>query len=224
MPERLYPDSGRFRSYRRHLPHYFPEGFPVFFTWNLKGSLPKAVAKDLEIKRTQLEEEPPVLGESSSNRKIREQKILFSLRDNYLDGATDGPLHLREPTVAKIVVDSILFGAPERYELYAFVVMANHVHLVILPRREPEEILQGIKGFTSRQINRLHQRTGRVFWQDETYDHWVRDLEELRRIIEYVENNPVVAGLCAKSEDWIWSSAAMRKERDWKKGDALLKG
>ncbi|OAI41588.1 hypothetical protein AYO40_02955 [Planctomycetaceae bacterium SCGC AG-212-D15] len=70
--------------------------------------------------------------------------------------------------------------------------------------------MQGIKGFTSHEINGLDQARGRVFWQDESYDHWVRDEEEMHRIIVYIENNPVAAGLCARPEDWPWSSARFR--------------
>ena len=123
----------------------------------------------------------------------------------------EGPRYLSDPRAAEIVVDSILFGTPERYELYAYVVMANHVHLLLTPHWDLNRITKGIKGFTANQINRLQDARGRVFWQDESYDHWVRDEEELFRVIDYIENNPVAAGLCGHPEDWIWSSAARRR-------------
>ncbi|HEX8847496.1 MAG TPA: hypothetical protein VF791_22830, partial [Pyrinomonadaceae bacterium] len=64
-----------------------------------------------------------------------------------------------------------------------------------------------IKGFTAREANKLLNLTGQPFWQDESYDRWVRDETELKRIIRYIEHNPVSAGLVAKPEDWPWSSA-----------------
>jgi type I restriction enzyme R subunit len=199
------------RSYERHLPHQVPEGFPIFLTWNLKGALPLEVIDRLRRERERLQREPPRIGESDKDRKIRHAKLAFAQADRFLDGAAGGPLHLKNPGAAKIVEDSILFGVPERYELYAWCVMANHVHVLIKPHWELRKITQGIKGFTAHQINALQDERGRVFWQDESYDHWARDEEEVLRIIAYVENNPVVAGLCARPEDWPWSSARFRK-------------
>ena len=94
--------------------------------------------------------------------------------------------------------------------------MANHVHVVLTPIWELSKIMQGLKGFTALQINKLQNQVGRTFWQDESYDHWVRDDDELRRIIDYVENNPVTAGLCRRADEWPWSSARFRVR--WHKG------
>jgi putative transposase len=66
--------------------------------------------------------------------------------------------------------------------------------------------MQSIKGFTARECNRLLAQAG-MFWQQESYDHVVRDDDELERIIQYVLNNPVKAGLVERPELWRWSSA-----------------
>ena len=63
----------------------------------------------------------------------------------------------------------------------------------------------------------------RAFWQRETYDHWARDENETLRIIEYIENNPVKAGLCGKPEDYRWSSARIRAELKIELGQAIPK-
>jgi hypothetical protein len=55
-------------------------------------------------------------------------------------------------------------------------------------------------------------RTGEPFWQEESFDHWVRGDEEFNRIAHYIEQNPVKAGLVKRSEDWPWSSAFRRKK------------
>lgn len=197
-------------SYERHLPHQVPAGFPLFLTWNLKGAFPKDVVVRLSAERNRLARQPPRAGETPRERKTREGKIAFLLADRYLDSAEGGPLELREPAAAGIVENSILFGASERYALHAWCVMANHVHVLFTPIWELKKITQGIKGLTAHEINKLHGRHGRTFWQDESFDHWARDEEEMLRIIGYIERNPVTAGLCAQPKDWRWSSARFR--------------
>src|SRR4051812_35464763 len=104
------------------------------------------------------------------------------MRDEPLSGWTDtstqpvlDPLLSPKP-IAQLVVDSIRYGAQhlQYYDLHAFVVMANHVHLLVLPRVSPSRFLQTLKGYTAREANRLLGRTGRPFWQAESYDHAVR--------------------------------------------------
>jgi REP element-mobilizing transposase RayT len=198
------------RSYQRHLPHQVPEGFPLFLTWNLKGALPREVLQGLAQKRERLEREPPRAGESAKDRKIRHAKIVFARADRYLDGTDQGPLYLADPAAAAVVEEALQFGVPERYRLFAWCIMPNHVHVLLEPLWELKKITQGIKGYTAHEINALQEQRGRVFWQDESYDHWARDEEEALRIIAYIENNPVAARLCARAEDWRWSSARQR--------------
>jgi REP element-mobilizing transposase RayT len=85
--------------------------------------------------------------------------------------------------------------------------MPNHVHAVFEPRQELAVIMQWLKGRTARKANRLLGRNGNAFWQDESFDHWIRNDAEFRKLIEYVENNPVRAGLVTRAQDWRWSSA-----------------
>jgi hypothetical protein len=68
-----------------------------------------------------------------------------------------------------------------------------------------------IKGSTAREANRILGRTGMRFWQEESFDHWIRNAEETRRVRTYIEGNPVAAGLVQKPEEWTWSSAAQSK-------------
>ena len=91
-----------------------------------------------------------------------------------------------------------MHGVGERYDLYGWCVMANHVHVLLAPIWTLSKVTQGLKGYTAHEVNRLHRKVGRTFWQDESFDHWVRDEEELLRIIFYIENNPVKAGLCER--------------------------
>lgn len=118
-------------------------------------------------------------------------------------------MFLRNPAVAAVVVQVLRRGAAmDPYDLRAFVVMANHVRVLIYPRQEASRVLHWIKGVTARKANQLLARTGTPFWQRESYDHWVRDDKQLERIVAYIENNPVNAGLSACVDDYPWSSAS----------------
>ena len=130
--------------------------------------------------------------------------------DRLLDAATSGPLYLRRPEIAVLAADAIHYSAEQlaHYDLHGYIVMANHVHLLVTPRAETARITHSLKRFVAREANQLLGLTGRAFWQDESYDHLVRNGAEFDRIAAYIENNPVRAGLVAVPEDFPWSSAA----------------
>jgi REP element-mobilizing transposase RayT len=133
--------------------------------------------------------------------------------DRYLDAARCGPAYLRRPEIARIVVNSILKGVElGHYLLRAWVIMPNHVHLLIEPLCDPSKLLKSLKGFTARAANQALGLTGAPFWQKESYDHWVRNDEEFVRIVAYIENNPVKAGHVRTPEVFPWSSASHRDE------------
>lgn len=99
----------------------------------------------------------------------------------------------------------------QRYELLAYCIMPNHVHVVLTPLLKIAGsyyslagIMHSIKGFTARRANQLMGRSG-AFWLHESYDHCMRDEAELHRIITYVANNPVKAGLVAEWQAWPWT-------------------
>jgi len=122
-------------------------------------------------------------------------------------------MYLRQERIAQIVVDSLRRGVElGHYSLRAWVVMANHVHVLLLPKVAPSRLLQSLKGYTAREANRVLGRAGEIFWQAESYDHWVRDQGELEKIVAYIENNPVKAGLVARAQDYRWSSVAAGTE------------
>jgi putative DNA methylase len=129
--------------------------------------------------------------------------------DAELDRGVCGPLWLRDPEIAGYVEDAIIRGAElGHYNLHAYVVMPNHVHVLLAPRLPLARITCGIKGVSARDANATLGRVGKPFWQDESFDHWVRNQAEFARIRAYIERNPVTAGLAKKPEEWPWSSAA----------------
>jgi REP element-mobilizing transposase RayT len=87
--------------------------------------------------------------------------------------------------------------------------MPNHVHAVWEPHIPMPAIMRWLKGRTSRIANRVLGRSGQAFWQDESYDHWIRSASELDEVIKCVESNPVKAGLVSTAEQWLWSSARL---------------
>ena len=183
--------------YHRNLPHWHPEDVSIFLTWRLFGSLPTSFKSTARIGYATT---PPT--DLSSGRKFKEM-------DSILDKATSGPFWLRDSAVASQVTEAIGLGSAKLnfYSLHAFVIMPNHVHLLITPKVPISRITNGLKGVTARNANAILHRTGQHFWQDESFDHWVRSPSQFHRICAYIESNPVSAGLTTKPEAWPWSSA-----------------
>ena len=120
------------------------------------------------------------------------------------------PAHLRLPAIAQILADRIRQGADCDYELHAWVVMPNHAHLLITPRVDVPILLRRLKGASAREANKLLGQTGQPFWEDESYDHLVRDADEFHRIENYILNNPVRAGLARSAEASSWCGVSTR--------------
>jgi putative transposase len=180
--------------YRRHLPHWQKADSALFITWRLNGSLPRKILVNC-------------LNEKNPGKR-------FLLLDRELDKARSGPTWLKDARLANIVVGSLGYGAEHLmlYRLSAYVVMSNHVHMLVWPKTFMSRITKSIKGYTARECNKLLARTGQTFWQDESFDHAVRNEEEFYRIKRYIERNPVKAGLVESPDEWPWSSAARKKK------------
>ena len=131
----------------------------------------------------------------------------FVAMDRLLDQARLGSNYLKLPAIAEVVAASIHYGETlEHYTLHSYVVMPNHVHLLITPRISVSRLLNSLKSVTAKRANLLLGRTGEPFWQDESYDRLVRNDEEFRRIQRYIEVNPVRAGLAKTATEYPWSS------------------
>ncbi|WP_321473760.1 transposase [uncultured Paludibaculum sp.] len=130
--------------------------------------------------------------------------------DRLLDQARTGPFYLCRPVLAEMVAAAIRYGTEtlSQYELHAYAVMPNHIHLLITPTILPFRLTQSLKSVTARRANEVLGLTGRPFWGEESYDHMVRNQREFEKIRAYIEQNPVRAGLVAAAEAYPWSSAA----------------
>jgi REP element-mobilizing transposase RayT len=115
---------------------------------------------------------------------------------------------LKNPAVAGIVQDSLKFFDGDRYFLHAWVIMPNHVHVLFTPAEgwTLSKILHSWKSFSAREANKVLDRTGE-FWQAEYFDRAIRDERGFSAAAEYIEYNPVKAGLCINPAEWPFSSA-----------------
>lgn len=179
--------------YRRNLPHWRQGGTTYFVTFRLADSLPQEKLEELKIER---EKWLKTHREQLSKADKQEYWRLFSKKvEDWLDAGI-GSCVLRDPRAAKIVADALLHFDGERYKLGEWVVMPNHVHLLVTPKEGHEltDILHSWKSFTANQINALTGASG-AFWQHESYDHIVRNQQELERIEQYIRDNPKKAGI-----------------------------
>lgn len=204
----------RYQDYhRRHLPHIQPRGATFFITFRLANSLPAEVLEKLESERAAIEIEVNAMTDPDEKcrcKKIK-QKKWFAKWDDALDKVQIGDFYLREPEIAATVANSIRFHDGKWFDVIAYCIMPNHVHLVITPFEKTEnqeyslsEILHNIKRNSAKQSNKILGRAG-SFWQHESYDHFIRDDAEQERVVKYVLNNPVKAGLVGEWTDWQWS-------------------
>jgi REP element-mobilizing transposase RayT len=129
----------------------------------------------------------------------------------YLDQG-HGSCYLKEPGLASMVQDALLFHDESKYRLSAWVIMPNHVHLLCTPAagHNLAEIMHSLKSYTANESNRMLGREGR-FWQKEYFDRYIRNARHFAGVVAYIENNPVKARLCEKTEDWPFGSASWRK-------------
>ena len=145
---------------------------------------------------------------SSLSSAVQEHR--FVEYENLLHRAGCGPLWLKDPELATIVSDAMMFRDSETYVVDAYCVMPNHVHVVLAPlagdgpNLEPislGSIMHSVKSNTANQANAVLRRQG-SFWEHENFDRAIRDEEEWQRTIAYVLNNPVKAGLVKDCQDW----------------------
>jgi len=229
--------------YRRNLPHIQTPGATLFVTFQLAGSIPRHVLGQWKTEKSQFDREEArflkLQNEPGSattqhrpfqenNKRLEWRRQWFRKFERTLDSAESGPVWLKDDRVAKAVADSLHYRDGKVYDLDAYCIMSNHVHVVFSPltiqpsgtdvansaENTPQtedlcyhplsDIMQSLKGYTAHRANRLLGRSG-AFWQRESYDHVIRDPTEWQRIINYVLNNPVKAGLVDTWEKWQWS-------------------
>jgi len=193
---------------RHGLPHLKQEGSAYFVTFRLAGTLPAELIYRLKHERELLIHQARAAQRPLTWHEQEQLYLWYSARVDVCLDAGHGECLLKRPQVADLVASALRHFDGQRYELQAWVIMPNHVHVVVWPKptRSLTAILHSWKSFTSSQANKFLRRVGQPFWQVESYDHLIRDDADLIRCCEYTVMNPVRARLCARPEDWKWSS------------------
>ena len=182
---------------RGRLPHWEVEGGTYFITFRLFDSLPKQALAEIESEKQRLQKRSKQLSQAEH---LKLQRAAFAKLEAYLDVGV-GACFLRDARVAATVVENLKHFDGERYRLFAWCVMPNHVHvaLKIFPKYSLSRVVQSWKSFTSKRANALLDRNG-SFWQREYFDRLIRDENELRRVISYIAKNPEKA----RFRNWKW--------------------
>lgn len=167
-------------TFRRNLPHWKQEGTTYFITFRLADSIPGERINSWKYERAKWVEQHT---HPYSDSEWDEYNSLFTQRINdYLD-LGHGSCILKDRRLSQIVVDSLKHFDGIRYALGEWVVMPNHVHMILqpFPDYDLSEIMRSIKLYTAHIINKNLGVSGTV-WQDESFDHIIRNAKQKNRI------------------------------------------
>ena len=180
-------------SSRRYLPHWQQAKATYFLTFRLADSLPK---EKLDTLRNQRDAWILLNPEPWNEFQHKEHSKLFSEKLNEWLDSGSGSCILSRPEVSEIVEHSLLHFDGKRYILDEYVIMPNHVHVLLSPldKYDLDKILHSLKSFTAHEINKKLALQGSI-WMDESYDHIVRSVEQLEFYRKYIMENPSKARL-----------------------------
>ena len=173
---------------RHYLPHFDSQDVIQFLTFRLADSLPAEA-----IERVKTADRPE------------------TLRHEMLDRGW-GACWLRSDPIARLVEDALLAFDDTRYRLHAWTIMPNHVHALftMLPAASLGSIVSSWKRFTARQANQKLGRSG-AFWQTDYWDRFIRNETHFAMVENYIDQNPVKAGLVDEASLWPYGSARLKK-------------
>ncbi len=195
-------DRSQVTKRSRSLPHWEMPDAIYFVTFRLACALPddvrRAYREEVDLLERQL-----ALARADDERFALEREMV-RLYCRRIDACLDvglGGCYLRQPATATLVSGALRFFEGERYELLGWVLLPNHVHVLVRPfeGHELEDIMHSWKSYTATKANRLLGRSG-PFWQREYFDHIVRSDHDLCRFASYLRKNPEKSGL----RDWAW--------------------
>jgi putative DNA methylase len=184
---------------RGYLSHFNAGEIPQMVTFREDGSLPKELVDYWQSRLARNPEAP-------------ERQAYLKQIEAYLDRC-EGAAFLAQAEVAGLVESALLHFDGERYALLSWVIMSNHVHVLLLPR-EPHDlstIVHSWKSWTAHEANRALRREG-AFWAPDYFDRFIRNERHLTATIQYIEMNPVKVGLCRFPDQWQWSSAGAQRQ------------
>jgi len=184
---------------RSRLPHWDVANAIYFVTWRLHDALPADVVarfrhiRDQAVVRIEKER-----GKISPSERFLIDRAYGHACQDFLD-EQHGDCLLRRVDCASIVANALEHFDGDRVLLYAWVVMPNHVHVVLscIPPHRLSDVLHSLKSYTSKEINHVLGQSGSV-WQRESFDRVVRGPKQMLATVRYVVENPAKAGL----SDW----------------------
>ncbi|AFM05599.1 transposase [Bernardetia litoralis DSM 6794] len=193
---------------QRNLPHIYPEGATFFINFCLHNVIPQKIADKIkneydvsinEVVQKKLSKNE----QEDSLYKLR--KKYFATYDKTLELYAKEDDYLKNPKVVKIIMDRMKEYDGKKYDLLSYCVMSNHVHLLFCTadyeKIDMSHIMKLIKGGSAHSINQVLKRKG-IFWQKESYDHYVRNDKEFKNIIYYILENPVRVGVVEKWDSY----------------------
>ncbi len=185
------------------LPHWYRDGATYAVTFRLENSFPKSILVAYAKEKEELNQRI-ALAEKEGDEGLAKDltKDLAKLYRDRIETVLDeglGECWMKNEKIASIVAGAVTHFAGDRYDLGAWCVMPNHVHMILAPKEGESlaDILHSIKRFSAREANKVLGREG-AFWQKESYDHIIRSEEEFGKQTAYVLGNPEKAGLV----DW----------------------
>ncbi|MCM8535339.1 MAG: transposase [Lentisphaeraceae bacterium] len=179
---------------RGYLPHYDANHTLQFITYRLADSLPHHINSE-------------------------ESNLTFQTIDTTLDQNL-GSCLLQYPDIALIIKENWLHFNQKEYDILSYVIMPNHVHMLIKTQKAPlTKILHSWKSYTSKKIyQKLQESTfdihtiSKNIWQEEYWDTFIRDEAHLNKVLAYIADNPIKAGLVNNISDYPWYFGPYKNE------------
>ncbi len=193
----------------RNLPHKYDTDKPIFITYRLKFTIPNSIKEEMNLRKKEWQKKYASLPESEKPNALKLNELeTFRRFDELLHKSDEVPRLLHRVDLTNVIIDNFHYFNNQRYQLQAFCIMPNHVHVLIKPLKQPDGEVFSLahinytwKRFTSNKINKILNRTGSL-WQDESYDHLIQSDNEFYATLEYIINNPIKAGLVDHWKDW----------------------
>ena len=191
-PKSVYYEKGQNKEVTHsNLPHWSKEATLLFVTFRLLDSLPPDVEKNI------IEEYDAWKKAQPAKLSEEELQILYRFAwhrnlNRSLDEKPYGSCLLAQPPIRSIVEEEIRRYDGQHYDLSAFVIMPNHVHLLLQPLAgyTLSSIMSSVKRISSYRIHKLLSTAGNHLWRKESFDCLVRSAQQHRRIREYIQDNP----------------------------------
>lgn len=181
---------------RGYLPHFDAGEVFQSITFRLYDSMPQTLLDKWKY-------------ELASESEEWEDKLRYRI-EAYLDRGI-GACYLADKRIASLVQSALTHFDGQRYRLSAWVVMPNHVHLLAAPcvGYSLSNIMHSLKSYTAQEANKVLNRRGK-FWFEDYFDRYIRNAKHFENAINYIESNPLRAGLCKSARDWPFGSAWFR--------------